>query len=185
MKWYWSYLGNTHAFQWGKMHIHPCWEKKAARKKGKAIKDLHRLCGDIFYLISLLYLTCHQRPDEGKAHEGLYHATGEDWTPLCSERGAESPRSHSASGNLCTLPRRSSCRGWTHSCFLTPPPQGKPDLNQLCKMLLSPRKRLSPTSSFSAPHIPIALCLLPFSTTDWGMIYVKTNLWSTKTNGWF
>lgn len=182
---YWPHLGKTHPFQWGKMHIYPCWEKNAARKKGKAIKDLHRLCGDVFYLISLLYLTCCRRADEGKAHEGLYHATGGDWTPLCSEWGAESPRSHSASGNLRTLPRRSSRRGGTRSCFLSPPPQGKPDFNQLCEMLLPPRKWLSPTSSFPAPHVPTALWLLPLSTTDWGMIYVKINLRSTKTNGCF
>lgn len=48
------------------------WE--GSLEEGKATKDLHQLCGDIFYLISLLHPTCCLRPDERKACEGPYGA---------------------------------------------------------------------------------------------------------------
>ena len=148
-----------HPSQWGKMHIHPCWDGKAARKKDKATKDLHQLCGDISCLISLLYLTPCRRPDEKKNLWRTMRCNCEGWTPSCSEQVAELLRSWSASGSTCTSPWRSSSRGGTRSSFLTQPHQGKPHVNHLHELLLSPRERLSHASSFLAPMPPTRSCI--------------------------
>lgn len=143
------------------MHVHPRWDGKAARKKGKGIKDLHQLCGDIFYLISLLRPTHCLRPYERKAFKGPYGAITEAGPGCALSRGL-SCRKHAMQAGA-----RAPCPGGPRAKVGCSPPSSlslareKTCLNHLCELLLSLRKQLSPASSFPAPvppthsHIPL------------------------------
>lgn len=150
-----------------KTHIHPCWNGKADRKKGKAIKDLQQYCSDIFYLFPLLYTVHCQRPEGKKAGEGPYVVMAGDGLCCALSRGWADRITRCRSA--LTSPMGSLHKGTSNSpCSAC---RGKPHCNYLCGMLLSPRKSLSPTSSFPplcCPLVPTSLCLLPLSAADWG-----------------
>lgn len=154
-----------HPFQWGRMHIHLCWDGKAVGKKDKATEDLHQLCSDIFYLISVWHTVRDQKKEKPMKDHMVW-----SWGPDCIllwAREAELLRSCSASRSTCISVRRSSHWGGTHFFFLPQPHQGKSGSNRLWELLLSLRKQLLLISSFLAPLVLTSLCLLPPGTRDW------------------
>lgn len=103
-----SCLGKIDPFQWGKTHMNPCWDRKAAKKKDKATKDLQQYCGDIFYLFPLLWkekpVKDHMVWSQGTVSVVLWAGSWADKLTQCR--------------STLTSPMRSLHQGKAHFSFL-------------------------------------------------------------------
>lgn len=121
-----SCLRKIHPFQWGK-----------TPKTSNSI-----------VVTSFIYFPISEK----KACEGPYGVITGDSLCCALSRGlswgAHTVQEHSHLSHEVLAPRGA------HLSFLTQPPQGKTHWNSLCGMLPSPKKWLSPTSSFPSPVLP-------------------------------